>query len=56
MKTKTLTNKQIGELEASVQGPLMVYNPMTKQQEKELGEWVAKSKAELKVKHGKVKA
>ncbi len=56
MKTKTLTNKQLNELESNIKGPMMVYNPMTKTQEKELGEWVAKHKAETKAKRTKIKA
>ena len=56
MKTKVLTNKQMTELEANVKGPMMVYNPMSKQQEKELGEWVANHKTETKAKKAKTKA
>jgi hypothetical protein len=56
MKTKALTNKQMNELEANVKGPMMVYNPMTKQQEKELVEWTAKHKAVTKAKPSKTKA
>ncbi len=55
MKTKTLTNKQINEVEANVKGSLMVYNPITMQQEKQLGEWVAKHKAAIKEKPTKRK-
>ncbi len=53
MKNKTITQKEAKELEASVKGPLMVYRPWTKQEEQEMGDWVAKRKAALKAKQPK---
>jgi hypothetical protein len=46
MKTSTKKSKIITD--ADINGPMMVFNPMTKKQEKELAEWVEKSKAKAK--------
>jgi hypothetical protein len=53
MKTTTKKSKIITD--ADFDGPMMVYNPMTKKQEKELGEWVANRKAKIKAKQLKTK-
>lgn len=54
MKTATKKGKIITE--ADFDGPMMIYSPMTKKQEKELGEWVAERKAKRKIKQQKNKA
>ena len=54
MKTATKKSKIITD--ADIDGPMMVYRPMTKKQEKELGEWVANRKAKNKAKLSKTKA
>ncbi len=41
--------------DADFDGPMLIYNPMTKKQEKELGEWVAKQKAKFKARELKTK-
>ena len=53
MKTATKKSKIITD--SDFDGPMMVYNPMTKKQEKQLGEWVANRKAKNKDKHPKAK-
>jgi hypothetical protein len=53
MKTAIKKDKIITD--ADFEGPMMIYNPMTQKQEKELGEWVAKQKAKLKNKQLKSK-
>jgi hypothetical protein len=52
---KTAIKKDRIITDADFEGPMMVYNPMTKKQEKELGEWVAKQKAKFKAKQLKAK-
>ena len=53
---KTATKKRKIITDADFDGPMMIYNPMTKKQEKELIEWVANRKAKTKAKLSKTKA
>lgn len=46
MKLRTKKNKIITETD--FEGGMMVHNPITKKQEKEVGEWVADRKAKSK--------
>lgn len=46
MKTSIKKGKIINE--ADIDGPMMIHNPMTKKQEKKLGEWVADRKNKRK--------
>jgi len=48
---KKKKNKIITDVD--INGAMMVYNPMTKKQEKELGEWVARRKAKATTKRSK---
>ena len=50
---KTVTKKDRIIIDADINGPMMIYNPMTKKQEKEVAEWVAKRKAKLTTKRPK---
>lgn len=52
---KTVIKKGRIITDADFDGPMMIYNPMTKKQEKELGEWVAKQKAKFKARELKTK-
>ncbi len=55
MKSKIVTQKKANEIETSIKGPMMVYKPLTKQEEIELGEWVAADKAKHKAALAKTK-
>lgn len=46
MKTSTKKNKTVTEID--FEGAMMVHNPITKKQEKELAEWVADRKVKSK--------
>ncbi len=48
MKSKTISQKEADELEASIKGPMMAYKPWTEQEEIEMGQWVAADKAKHK--------
>ena len=51
MKTGIKKGKIISDADST--GAMMVYKPMTKKQEKELGEWVASRKAKATAKRSK---
>ncbi len=53
MKTAIKKDKII--LDANIEGPMMIYKPMTEKQEKELGQWVAQRKLKLQTKQLKSK-
>ena len=53
MKTVKKKDKIISD--ADIEGPMMIYNPLIKTQEKELGQWVAERKLKLKTKELKNK-